>query len=139
MTRWEKIWSFIEKNRWTTILPVLGVVTWIVLSLACTITTTSPLRAGVQVNAPELHLDYEQWLADCNTMAKRFEFAVADIERQQEQWSEITNALMTVASGNVTSFSGLLGIVMASGAVGLAGDNIRKNGVIGGLKRNKKT
>jgi len=32
----------------------------------------------------------------------------------------------------------LLNVVLASGLLGVGADNVRKNGVIGGLKRNKK-
>lgn len=134
----EKLWSVIEKNRWATIVPVIGIIAWVALSLSCSLTTLSPIRSGVQVNAVELELDYQTWIADCNTTAKRFKFAASDIERQREQWSKIESALMSVASGNVTSFTGLLGILTTTGLIGFGADNLRKNGVIAGLKRKKK-
>jgi len=133
-----KIWSIIEKNRWTTIIPVVGIILWIVVSVSCTPTTESPIGSGVKVNAAELERDYETWKISIEQTAKRFEFAAADIEKQREQWSKITNVLMQVASGGVTSHTGLLNVVLASGLLGVGADNVRKNGVIGGLKRNKK-
>lgn len=133
-----KIWSVIEKNRWTTILPVVGLILWIVVCVSCTPTTESPIGTGIKVNAAELERDYETWKANIEITAKQFEYAAADIEKQQEQWSKITGLLMQVASGGVTSHTGLLNIVLASGLLGVSGDNLRKNGVIAGLKRGKK-
>lgn len=133
-----KIWSVIEKNRWTSILPVVGLILWIVVSVSCVPTTESPLGQGIKVNAAELERDYETWKIGIEQTAKRFEFAAVDIEKQQEQWSKITGLLMQVASGGVTNYTGLLNVVLASGLLGVSGDNLRKNGVIAGLKRAKK-
>lgn len=137
MNALSKIWSGIEKNRWTTIVPVVGLILWIVVCVSCTPTTESPIGTGVKVNAAELERDYETWKISIEQTAKRFEFAAANIEKQQEQWSKITSVLMQVASGGVTNYSGLLNVVLASGLLGVGADNVRKNGVIGGLKRNK--
>lgn len=132
-----KIWSGIEKNRWTAIVPTIGIILWIILTVSCTITTTSPTMSGVKVNTAELQLAYENWVLECEQTAKRFEYAVKDIEKQQEQWSKITKMLITVASGGVTNYTGLLNVVFASGLLGVGADNVRKNGVIAGLKRGK--
>ena len=133
-----KIWSSIEKNRWTTIIPVVGLILWVVLSFSCVVKTLSPTRDGALVTPTELKLDYQTWVADCNATAEKFRFAGADIERQQAEWSKITSVLMQIASGGVTNYSGLLNIVLASGMLGIGADNVRKNGVIAGLKRGKK-
>lgn len=133
-----KIWSVIEKNRWTTIIPFVGLILWIVVCISCTPTTESPIGIGVKVNAAELERDYETWRLSVEQTTKRFEFAAVDIEKQQEQWSKITGLLMQVASGGVTNYSGLLNIVLTSGLLGVGADNVRKNGVIAGLKRGKK-
>ena len=133
-----KLWSGIEKNRWTTIVPAIGVILWFVISISCTPTTESPIRTGVKVNASGLKRDYETWLADNELKAKLFEFAGEDIKTQQEKWSKFTSVLMQVASGNVTSFQGLLNVFLGSGLLGVGADNVRKNGVIAGLKRGKK-
>lgn len=133
-----KIWSGIEKNRWTTIVPFVGLILWVVINISCTPTTDSPISSGIKVNAVKLEQDYLTWKANIETTAKRFEYAVADIEKQQEQWSKITGLLMQVASGGVTNYSGLLNMVLGSGLLGVGADNVRKNGVIAGLKRGKK-
>ena len=133
-----KVWSGIEKNRWTTIVPFVGVVLWLIISMSCVPTTKSPIGSGVKVNASELKRDYQTWLADNELKSKMFEFAAEDIKTQQEKWNKFTSVLMQVASGNVTSFQGLLNIFLGSGLLGVGADNVRKNGVIAGLKRGKK-
>jgi len=132
-----KVWSWIEKNRWSVIMPLVAIVLWLVVGVACIPTTTSPIRPDVLVTAEELQLDYQTWLNDCNSVARRFEFAKADIARQVEQWGKFQEALVALASGSVTSWPGLLQLLLSAGAIGLFADNIRKNGVIGGLKRNR--
>lgn len=136
---WPKIWSVIEKNRWTVLAPLAGIILWLAAGICCTPETKSPIRQGVLVNAIELQQDFVTWQADCNLTAKRFEFATADIKQQEARYSQIESAIMTVASGGVTNWSGLLSILTGSGLIGLFADNIRKNGVIGGLKRNNTT
>lgn len=133
-----KIWSGIEKNRWTTIIPVIGLILWGIISISCTPKTDSPIRTNSKVSAAELEHDFSRWKAEIELTAQRFESAAEDIERQQEQWSEITGLLMQVASGGVTNYTGLLNIVLTSGLLGVGADNVRKNGVIAGLKRGKK-
>jgi hypothetical protein len=134
-----KIWSVLEKNRWTVLAPIAGIMLWFYASIACTPQTSSPIRPTVQVNIAELQQDFETWQAESTLMTKKFEWAVTDIKQQEERWNNIESALMSVATGGVTSWSGLLSILTGSGLIGLFADNIRKNGVIGGLKRNKAT
>lgn len=134
---WSKIWSVVEKNRWIVIAPLAGLILWLYAGLACVPETASPLRPAIKVNAAELQQDFQTWQADCELMSKRFEWAIADIKLQEEQWTKAENAIMQIATGGVTTWTGLLSILTGSGLVGLFADNIRKNGVIGGLKRNK--
>lgn len=133
----EKIWSVIEKNRWTVVLPIIGIVLWFIASISCVPETASPIRQGVLVNAVELEQDYQTWVTNNELIAKRFEWAIADIERQEEEWSKLETALMTIATGGVTTWPALLQILVSTGLVGTFADNVRKNGVIAGLKRNK--
>jgi len=132
-----KIYSLIEKNRWTVIVSVIGLLLWIYAGISCVPVTQSPIRPSVKVTAIELQQDYEIWQANNALTIKKFDWAVSDIEQQKEQWAKTESALMSIASSCVTSWSGLISILMSSGIVGLFADNIRKNGVIGGLKRNK--
>lgn len=138
MEKLTTIWNVIEKNRWTTIMPFCSIIAWIVLSIGCEITTLSPTRDGVKVSVAQLQQDYDTWVSDCNATAKRFESAAADIETQQDERAKISEILMAVASGNVTNYTGLLSMITTAGLFGVGADNVRKNGVIAGLKRNKK-
>lgn len=132
-----KVWSLIEKNRYTVIVPMLGIMLWLYASIGCTPTTESPTRLGVQVNAVTLQQDFETWQAEKTLEAKKFEWAAADIEKQKQDLDNVSKELLNLASGSVTSWSGLLQILVSSGLVGFFADNLRKNGVIAGLKRNK--
>jgi len=134
-----KIWSVIEKHRFSVCVPLLGVILWVVVSFSCVPTTESPIQAGMQLNAAELQHEYETWVAQNEIIAKRYEWAVADIKEQQEQFSKLTTLLLSIASGSVTSWAGLLQMLASGGLVGFAADHIRKNGVIAGLKRNGTT
>lgn len=137
MNTLSKIWSVIEKNRWSLIVPILGTLLWFYASISCTPLTRSPTRTEIMLNATELQQEYDTWIAGNELTAKKFEWAATDIKEQQERWSKIESALMSIATGNVASFSGLMSILVSSGLVGAFADNVRKNGVIAGLKRNK--
>lgn len=137
MNTLSKIWSVIEKNRWSIIVPLLGVLLWSYASLSCMPTTESPVRQGVMLSATELQQEYDTWTTNNELIVKKFELAAEDIKRQQEQYSKIESAVMSIVSGNVTTWSGLLNLILGSGIIGVSADNIRKNGVIAGLKRNK--
>jgi len=137
MNTLSKIWSVIEKNRWTIIVPLLGVLLWSYASLSCMPITESPVRQGVMLSATELQQEYDTWTTNNELIVKKFELAAEDIKRQQEQYSKIESAVMSIVSGNVTTWTGLLNLILGSGIIGVSADNIRKNGVIAGLKRNK--
>ena len=132
-----KVWSVVEKNRFSFIVPVIGFLLWVIAGFSCTPQTASPIRPTVMLNADELVTEFETWQASNVLIAKKFELAGADIQRQTEEWNKIQAALMQIATGSVTDFGGLVTILTGSGLIGLLADNIRKNGVIGGLKRNK--
>lgn len=139
MQKLNKVWDVIEKNRWTTLIPTAGVILWLFVSFSCVPKTDSPVGGGVKVDAKGLQQQYETWIANNEITAKKFQWAAEDIEEQQAKWNKLTAVLMTVASGKVTSWQGLLNILLGSGVLGIGVDNVRKNGVIAGLKRNKDT
>ena len=132
----KKIWNFIEHNRFTVAMHVVAVLVWFTAA-GCTPVTTSPIEAGKQVNARQLGIEYEKWLAQQRITEKEFEAAGEDIAEQTEANEKFTQMLLTLASGSVADWSGLMQLLTAGGMLGMAGDNIRKNGVIGGLKRNR--
>lgn len=123
----EKIWKWLEHNRFTVIVPLVGLVLW-GIAVGCTPEVQSPLT-GQMVNAAELQLDYDITI-------KKFEAAKVDLEQQAEQQAAFKEALLALASGSVADWGGLLQLLIGGGFVGLIADNARKSGVIGGLKSN---
>lgn len=69
-------------------------------------------------------------------MAARFEAAGQDLEQQQTSNEKIKETLLGLASGGIPDVPGLLKLLIGGGGIGAIIDNIRKGGVIGGLKRN---
>ena len=130
----KKIWDFMDHNRFTVICPMVAIIIWL-LAVGCTPLTPSPRDEGRMVNAAQLGIEYEQWMADQKVMEKRFEAAGQDLERQAQANEEFKQLLLTLASGSVADWSGLVQLLVGGGLLGVVGDNIRKNGVIGGIKR----
>ncbi len=123
-----KIWEWVEHNRMTVIVPAVALMLWFA-AIGCTPETRSPV-SGQMVNASELQLDF-------NTVMASFELAKVDLEHQAEMQGKFKDALLALASGSVADWPGLLQLLVGGGLLGFMGDNLRKNGVIGGLKRNK--
>jgi hypothetical protein len=121
-----KIWNFIEHHRFTVVGPIVGLIIW-VAAVGCMAEVESPLT-GKMVGANELQLDFDY-------MVMAFEVAGQQLKEKQEAIDGLKAFLITLASGNITDFSNLLTAILGGGFLGLLGDNIRKNGVIGGLKQ----
>lgn len=130
---WKKIWSWVEKNRWTVIAPILGIVIWLV-AVGCSPVVTSPVT-GDEVTPAELEDHYEVYIMEHEIVLKKFEAAAEDIERQKEDMEKLKEVILALASGSVADWGGLIQLVVSGGALGVILDNARKNGVIGGLKR----
>lgn len=131
----KKLVKWLDYNRFTVIAPMLALTLWIV-AIGCMATTTSPLDPGKQVNALELQTEFEVWQLQQQQIMIRFEAGRADIEKQQKAWGEFQNVLLQLASGNVANWSGLAQLLIGGGLLGFAGDNVRKRGLIAGLKKN---
>lgn len=131
----EKIWSWIEKNRFTVLCPLIGGVLWIV-AVGCTPITQSPFHPDRQVTATELEQEYLIWQKENEITVAKFEAAGKDLQQQAENQAKVLDVVTTLASGSVADWPGLVQLLLGSGVVGLFADNVRKNGVIGGLKRN---
>ena len=129
-----KLWNWLEHNRFTVICPTIAIVIW-VTAIGCTPETQSPIEPDRMVNARQLAIDYEQWQAEQKVIEAKFEAAGKDIAEQIEANEKFSQFLLTLASGSVADWGGLVQLILAGGFLGVAGDNIRKNGVIGGLKR----
>ena len=99
--------------------------------------TASPLDESNQVNARQLGVEYQQWLAEQKVIESKFEAAGEDLTEQAEANEALKETLLTLASGSVADWSGLMQLLIGGGLLGVVGDNIRKNGVIGALKARK--
>lgn len=134
--KWESIWSWIEKNRFTVLCPALGVILWLI-ALGCIPVTQSPVHPDKVVSATELDQEFLVWQKENEVMTVKFEAAGKDLQQQAENQAKVIEVITKVASGSIADWPGLIQLLLGSGIVGLVADNIRKNGVIGGLKRNK--
>lgn len=133
----QKVWKWIEYNRFFVILPVIAVMIW-AYALGCTPLTQSPLDPGRQVNAMQLDLDFKAWQSQQEIMAAKFEAAGQDLEQQAVANEKIKETILGLASGGVPDMPGLLKLLIAGGGLGAITDNIRKRGLISGLKKNNK-
>jgi len=89
------------------------------------------------VNVQQLDLDFKTWQSQQEIMAAKFEAAGLDLEQQAASNEKIKEMILGLASGGIPDMSGLVKLLVSGGGAGLIIDNIRKGGVIGGLKRNK--
>jgi len=132
----EKIWSFIEKHRFTVIAPLICLGLWLVAH-GCMPLTIGPLSQK-QVSAVELEQEFAVWQKQQEIVMQQFDFARADIERQKEQWSKFQGLLLTLASGTVADWPGLVQLLLSGGFLGMGLDVIRKNAVLAGVKYQQK-
>ena len=133
----QKVWKWLNHNRWAVICPIVGIMLWS-YALGCMALTTSPLDVSRMVNASQLEIDFKTWQAQQEITAAKFEAAGQDLVRQEEQNAKLKETIIGLASGGVPDLPGLAKLLLGGGGIGVIVDNIRKGGVIGGLKRNKK-
>ena len=136
MEQMKRIWKLIEHHRYTVVCPVIAMGLW-VAAVGCTPMTASPLDDAKQVDAGQLSIEYQEWLATQKVIEAKFEAAGEDLTEQAEANEVLKQTLLTLASGSVADWSGLMQLLVGGGLLGVLGDNVRKNGVIGGLKRNR--
>ena len=132
----EKIWKWIDHNRFFVIGPVLAVTLWL-YALGCTPSTADPLTPARQVNAKQLQLSFETWQIRQQVVAKQFEFAGQDLEQQAADNKKIEQLIVDLAGANIADLPGLITLLLGGGGLGAIFDNIRKRGLISGLKKNK--
>lgn len=130
-----KAWKWIEHNRFLVIGPTVALMLW-VYAVSCTPLTRSPLDPGRMVNVTQLDLDFKTWQSQQEIMAAKFEAAGRDLEQQKANNEKIKEQIFSLASGGIPDASGLIKLLIGGGGLGAIVDNIRKRGVIGGLKRN---
>jgi len=132
----QKIWKWLNHNRFVVIGPIVGILLW-TYAIGCTALTTSPLDVSRMVNKSQLDIDFKTWQAQQEIMAVKFEAAGQDLIMQQERNAKLKETILGLASGGIPDMPGLLKLIVGGGLLGAIGDNVRKGGVIGGLKRNK--
>ena len=132
----QKVVKWMNHNRYVLIFPVVGIMLW-AYALGCTPTTMSPLFPGRMVNVNQLDIDFMTWQSQQEIMAAKFEAAGLDLEQQKAGNEKIKEMIFSLASGGIPDTPGLLKIIIGGGGLGAILDNIRKGGVIGGLKRNR--
>lgn len=131
-----KIWKWIDHNRFVVIGPITGLLLW-GYALSCTPLTVSPLDPTRQVNERQLTVDLKTWQAQQEVVIIKFESAGQDIEQQKENNKKIQAMILDLASGGIPDMASLVKIMLGGGGLGALADNIRKRGLIAGLKRNK--
>jgi len=136
MEQMKRIWKLIEHHRYTVVCPVIAGLVW-ATAVGCTPMTQSPVDETKQVNARQLSIEYQGWQAQQKVIEAKFEAAGEDLTEQAEANEVLKQTLLTLASGSVADWSGLMQLLVGGGLLGVLGDNVRKNGVIGGLKRNR--
>jgi hypothetical protein len=133
-TQLKKIWKFIECNRWVFIGPIVAFLLW-GYALSCTPQTMSPLDPTRMVNALELETDLKTWQKAQEITIIKFEAAGKDIEKQKQDNQAITQMIFDLATGGIPDMSGLAKLLLGGGGLGAVLDNIRKRGLIIGLKK----
>jgi len=129
----EKIWQFIEYNRWF----VAGIILSLLLTFGgiyCVPVTPSPLQPAKMVDEKGLALDFKTWQMQCQVIQDQFTNAGEDLQAQAARNSQIETMIVDLASGRIPSIPSFLQILLASGGLGAVYDNIRKRGLITGLK-----
>ncbi len=138
MLFFEKIWKWIDHNRFIVIGPIVALVIWF-MATSCTPLTTDPLNPLRRVDPRQLQANFETWQIEQEVLVKKFEFAGKDLEYQAEQNAKIEKFIINLATGGVADLPGLIQLLIGGGALGAIGDNIRKRGLIAGLKRHTNT
>jgi len=93
---------------------------------SCTPTTRSPVDPTRQVNARDLNIEYQVWVAEQKVYQTKFELAAEDIDAQTQQRTAIGTAIQNLAAGGVPDVPGLIQLLLGAGFAGLLVDNIRR-------------
>lgn len=134
----QSIWKWLEHNRFLVIVPVVAIGIWLA-AYGCTALVENPILPGQLVNTKELAIEYERWQAEQGIIARRFELAGEDLAEQKAAYEELRQTLLGLASGGIPDGAGLLQLLLGGTAIGALTDNIRKRGLIAGLKKNAKS
>jgi hypothetical protein len=129
----DKIWKFIEYNRWLCAALVLVAVATFG-GFYCTPLTQSPMDTARMVDERQLAIDYKTWQSEQTVTAAKFESAGEDLQEQAARNTQIENMIGSLATGQLPDVPGFLKLLLGAGGIGAVYDNIRKRGLITGLK-----
>lgn len=96
------------------------------VGVACQVSTRSPIDPTRMVNARDLNIEYQVWVAEQNVYQRKFELAADDLEIQTKQLTAVGEAIQELAAGGVPSIPGLMQLLLGAGFAGLLVDNVRK-------------
>jgi len=96
------------------------------IGFSCMPTTKSPIDPTRKVNARDLNIEYQIWLAEQKVYQTKFELAAGDIDAQTKQFTAIGTAIQNLAAGGVPNVPGLIQLLLGAGFAGLLVDNIRR-------------
>ena len=132
----QKVWEWIEYNRFLVLGPLVCLGLWFYAG-SCTPLVESPRQPGLMVTAKGLESEVKVWQAEQQIMTTKFEAAGESLKEQAEQNAKITQMIIALSSQNIADMPGLITILLGGGGLGAIADNIRKRGLIAGLKKNK--
>lgn len=133
----ERIFKWMDHNRFVVVFPLVALALW--FAGGCLEPrTASPLDARALLDAPGLELAFTAWQAEVEIMAAKFTAAGADLETQRENIGKLKEFVLSLATGGVADLPSLVQLLITGGGIGAITDNIRKRGLISGLKRNNK-
>lgn len=135
MNTLKRIWTWIEYNRFTVITLVLsGFLS--IAAYTCTPLTSSPIEPIRLVDDTGLKLDLKEWQQKNELILLKFENAGADLQAQKERQAQVIDLITKLATGDIPDIPSALKLFILGGGLGAIVDNIRKRGLIAGLKKN---
>lgn len=129
----QKIWTWIDCNRFIVICPLVALVIWFAAA-SCEPLTESVLNPPSQITADQLKVELIDWQKQQEVYIMKFDNAGKDIEKQKEQMAALNKFILDLASGNFGNVQSAIIALIAGGGLGAIVDNIRKRSLISGLK-----
>jgi len=108
-----------------------------IVGLSCQPETRSVTNPERMINARDLNIEYQVWVAEQQVYQRKFELAADDLEVQAKQLTAVGEAIQELAAGGVPTIPGLLQLLLGAGFAGLLIDNVRKTkATINAVKNN---
>jgi hypothetical protein len=134
----QKIWTWIDYNRFLVIFLLVALVIWFTAA-SCEPMTESILNPPSQITADQLKVELVDWQKQQEVYVMKFDNAGKDIERQKTEMAALQKFILDLASGNFGNAQSAIIALITGGGLGAIIDNIRKRSLISGLKINTTT